>query len=286
MVTTPALRMAPAAWSTLVAELDRVAPAEGLAVPLVALRFRDPGHNPCQAVHLADLAEVAVAAVVLVPPDRQVNRRLGVHVLARTDDVVDAEVQRLLVLHPRLRTCAYLHSHPFAVGRTWPSGGTGDVQGHMVPLLRRNRETGLHASFSLIACRLDRGGWRLQGFALDDRERVVDLGDVVVGDVAWALDPRLTSRPGVRGVLRRWRRGLHRGGHGTRVDRLFDGWLRLVVDADRDPATVVLLPPGFPGQEAQCFRVTGSPAVTQAIRQAPERVVQEMSVAGSQGEAP
>ena len=47
----------------------------------------------------------------------------------------------------------------------------------MLPLLSRNREAGLAASFSLIACRaLGGDGWALHCFALDEWGDIVDLG--------------------------------------------------------------------------------------------------------------
>ena len=249
-------------WQRLVAELDRVAPAEGIAVPLVALTMRDPGRNPCAMIALDDIARVTVAELLLVPDSQQVNGAVRVSVLPQTDRIVNAQVERLLRRFPRLRACAYLHSHPFAIGTTRPSHGLHcDYEGHMLPLWRDNRRAGLDTSFSFIACRGPLGaGWRLCCFALDPGGAIVDLGWArVVADVdagqPGPLQHAVEEREPLRQVLRGYRRELRRRGFFCSSEELFDGWQRTVVHIDRRWTAVILLPIEFPQQVPRFFLV-------------------------------
>ncbi len=249
-------------WRQVCAELDRVRPAEGLAVPLVALAPRLPDFNPCSLLELEDLGEILIAAAVLVPEDRQVNQAARVSVLPDTNRRVNRRVEKLVARFPRLRSCAYLHSHPFARGGTWPSRGPGcDYDGHMLPLLERNREAGLNTSFSFIACRADdERSWCLQAFALDRCRQIVDLGFVRPVDergptVRAALARGLTARHLPRVMLRHWRRELDLRRVRYQVDELFDGWTRTIVHASESTAVVVLLPLDFPERPPGFFRV-------------------------------
>ena len=130
----------------------------------------------------------------------------------------------------------------------------------MVPLLERNLDAGLATSFSFIACRtLDDTGWALQAFALDEHARVVDLGFAEIvpdthPDAAGAAMPHLSRRPAAR-LIRGWLRRLRRSHVSYRVDELFDGWLRIIVDATAaDRASLVaLVPISFPREGAQLF---------------------------------
>jgi len=249
-------------WQRLVAELDRVAPAEGIAVPLLALTMRDPSRNPCATIGLADLARVTIGELVLVPDSQQINGAVRVSVLPRTDHLVNCQVARLLEQYPRLRACAYLHSHPFAIGSTQPSRGLRcDYEGHMLPLWHDNRAAGLDTSFSFIACRGPLGwGWRLCCFALDPSGAIVDLGwarvktDVDVGQPG-PLQHAVEQREPLRQVLRGYRRELRRRGFFCSSEELFDGWQRTVVPIDAATALVILLPIDFPEQPPRFFRV-------------------------------
>jgi len=177
-LTVPSVLIGASVWHRVEAELDRVYPCEGIAVPLLALSPRNPFASPCRTLTLPEIREVIIAESVLVPANRQVNMRARVSVQRFTDGLVNEEVLALIRRHPRLRACGYLHSHPFARGWTQPSHGlTCDYEGHMLPLLTRNRECSLDTSFSFIACRLARGeGWTLLGFALDGDGAIVELG--------------------------------------------------------------------------------------------------------------
>src|SRR5688572_30731976 len=114
--------VAQACWETIVRELDRVAPREGVLLPLVAIEHRA---EPCAPIELRDIAAVVLAQVRCVPPELQHNAMAHVAALPRTDAWADEVVLPLVRRHPRLRAAAYLHSHPFATEHTWPS--TGDV---------------------------------------------------------------------------------------------------------------------------------------------------------------
>lgn len=248
-------------WQRLVAELDRVAPAEGIAVPLAALTMRDPGRNPCAMIALDDIARLTIAQLLLVPDGQQINSAVRVSVLPHTDRIINPQVERLLQRFPRLRACAYLHSHPFAIGSTQPSRGLRcDYQGHMLPLWHDNRQAGLDTSFSFIACRGPLGGWRLCCFALDPRGAVVDLGQArVVADVTAGqpgpLQHAVEEREPLRQVLRGFRRELRRRGFYCSSEELFDGWQRTVVHIDRRWSAVILLPIEFPQQAPRFFLV-------------------------------
>jgi len=256
----PRVKIGESCWARAQRELDRVYPCEGIGLPLVALVPTRPARNPCAAMGLDDLAELVISRIVLVPGERQVNLPARVGVTPLTDPLVNAAVGAELRRFPRLRACAYLHSHPFARGRTLPSRGPGcDVEGHMLPLLARNRDCGLHASFSFIACREAGGrGWRLQAFALDGQARLVDLGfaapvpDAALGPLM--LGP-LSRRPPHTHLLRRFRRELRRRGYRSRTDDLFDGWRRTIVRVNPDLQLVILLPLDFPHGTARCFVV-------------------------------
>jgi hypothetical protein len=258
----PRLLIGATCWRRICAELDRVLPCEGLAIPLVALNPAETRANPCTMIELDQLREVIIARAVLVPDRLQLNGWARVSVLPRTDGVVNREVEAEIRRHPSLRACGYLHSHPFARGRTWPSGGpAGDITGHIRPLLEHNRCAGLDTSFSFIACREEAGpGWRLQGFALDRHDRIVDLGFARVLEersplLARALQPALKTRSPFRYLLRRWRRELGRRRLHPRQDELFGGWLRFIVRVEPDLELVILLPNSYPEQPAQYYTV-------------------------------
>jgi len=227
----PAVWIEGSCWDTVVAELDRVAPDEGVLLPLVGLR-RPPGSHPCNTIDLEELLSITIADVVRIPAHLQRNSSVLVSLLPGTDAWLDGELAARVAGRPALRSAAYLHSHPFAVERTWPSAG--DIQGHMVPLLRRNREAALNSSFSFIACRSRTRGWRLQCFALDGAGRVVDLGfaEPIAADhgaVMRALAPSLRRRPD-GAALKKMRQVLKRCGYRATLDELFDGWMRLRVN--------------------------------------------------------
>jgi hypothetical protein len=128
----------------------------------------------------------------------------------------------------------------------------------MIPLLERNRDAGLAASFSFIACRTSADdGWELHAFALDERARILELGLArripdFHPDAIAALVPPLTRRP-VHRLVRGWLNRLRRAGIHFRLDDLFDGWLRIILDASKRTSLVVLLPICFPRQPAQLF---------------------------------
>ena len=228
-------------WRTIVDELDRVAPAEAVLLPLVALEHAMP---PCAPIELVDIATLVLADVRVVPPHLQDNGGAHVTALSSCDAWADDIVLPLVRRHPRLRAAAYLHSHPFATEHTWPSGT--DVTGHMIPLLHRMIDTGLHASFSLIACRSYGGGWRLACFAIDRRECVIELGHAtVIPDDAAPIQRARCDRT-QRWLVRRWKRQLARRGFAVRSDELFDGWLRILVRLDTRRTLVALFPVDFP----------------------------------------
>jgi hypothetical protein len=271
MSASPSLSVAASTWARLCAELDRVYPREGLALPLAGLVPRRADHNPCARLRLEEIAEIVLAECVLVPPALQWNcqARVGVHPSA--DEAVNRELAALLARHPQLWPCGYLHSHPFARGGTLPSRGAGgDVEGHMLPLLARNRELGLEASFSFIACRsLADRGWELHGFALVDEGGAPALAALgaasVVEDrapsVARLLRPGLGARVPERILLRRYRRALRRAGLRSRCDELLGGWLRVVVALAAGARAAFLVPPDFPRALPRCYVVDASGAV-------------------------
>lgn len=261
----PTVEIAQSCLAAVEEELSRVAPREGLAVPLLWLERRDPSPPPTSTLRLADIARVVIADVLRVPPERQLNSGFRVGVLAQTDALLAEAVRARVRRHPRLRACAYLHSHPFARGGTWPSRGPGcDYEGHMLPLLERGLQAGLATCFSVIASRSpvdDR--WLLQTFALDERGRIEDLGFAAPvpdshPDVRRALLPALSRRRPFR-LVRAWRSALRRAGVPHRVDELFDGWLRVIAGGER--SLVALVPPVFPAEPARLFawdRASGS----------------------------
>jgi len=240
----PRVLVARSCWQVITGELDRVAPREGVLLPLVALDRRAPGADPCAPLGLGDLARVVLAEVRCLPPHLQHNDLARVAALPCADAWADDVVLPLVRRHPRLRAAAYLHSHPFAVERTWPSGG--DLEGHMLPMLARNAEAGLDASFSFIACGAAGGGWRLPCFALEPGGRVVALGAAeVVDDGCDAIRRARTPRaPGH--LVRRWKQQLRRRGLALRADELFDGWSRVRVRLGAHRVLVALFPVDFP----------------------------------------
>lgn len=278
----PRLQIGASCWAAVRRELDRVLPHEGLVVPLLAAQRRRPLTDPCGPISLADLRRLVIARAVRIPAELQVNTFARVSVLPSTDALINQEVAAIIDRHPALRPCAYLHSHPFARGWTRPSRGLrGDVEGHMLPLLARNQQSGLNAAFSFIACgdglkfssnsrkastslEVSSGGWLLQGFALvgttSGGHQLVDLGLVepVPDDCAAmrrALLPPLARRTPWRFLLRRWRRELRRQGLRIRSDELFGGWQRVAVPLDQRRDAVVLLPIDFPRDRARIFVV-------------------------------
>lgn len=254
------IKISASCWSRVAAELDRTYPLEGVLLPLVGLVPWRRDFNPCATMELEDIRSIVMARVVLVPGDLQVNQYARVGVRSHTDRVVNREVERLTREFPRLRACAYLHSHPFAHRSTWPSSGCrGDYEGHMLPLLRRNRDAALNTCFSFIACG-EETDWRLQGFALDRNEQVVDLGFAAAvpdedPDLRHALHPSQIRRSPLRQVMRQWRRELKRARLPCHSDELFDGWQRFVIEAGPGLAAVILLPLDFPDHPPRCHVV-------------------------------
>lgn len=242
----PRLSVSARCWTDITRELERVAPAEAVLVPVVQVVRRD---DPWRTAGLHDVVEVRLVEVVRVAPDKQRNGSAYVSVVAGTDPDVDRAVLRLTRRMPALRTAAYLHSHPFSRGRTFASGT--DHRGHMIPLLARNEAAGLGASFSFIACRDGTGrGWRLQCFALDRAAplEVVDAGFCTVeADDSSAM--RGARLPGVlqreRAALRAWRTALRRRGWRVCFRQLLDGWVRARVDVDTHRTVAVFFPHEF-----------------------------------------
>lgn len=242
------------AWDEMCSELDRVAPDEGILLPLVALQ--SGSEPPSRERGVAAIDTLIVPRMLRVPAALQRNSSVHVSVLPRTDEKMEREVARLVSAHPRLRVAAYLHSHPFAQGHTRPS--SGDYTGHMLPLRDQNAACGLRTSFSLIACRGSHGGWELPCFALDDAGQIVDLGFAeVVADahplINWALAPPLDPR--ARAMLRRFSRRVRRRGQQVRSAQLFDGYRRYVVREGSTLKEVIFVPCDFPRSVAQRFVV-------------------------------
>jgi len=248
MRRAPRVLVPAACWAQIERELSRVAPREGFAAPLVALRPRSATRLPGLSLRLRDLDEIVIGAVVCVPAHLQRNERVRVSALAFADDAIRPELAALAARHPRLRSCAFLHSHPFAHGSTSPS--YEDLTGHLRPLLERNRGAGLAASLSFIACRSGREpeGWALQAFALDEDGRQRDLGfaQVIADDSAparWAL-AGAWEESSAQKVATRWMDAAT--SLAPRLDELFDGWLRIRVDASPRASLLVLVPREFP----------------------------------------
>ena len=238
--------VAQSCWTAITFELERVAPKEGVLLPFVAIEHRAA---PCAPIGLADIVSLAIADVRAVPPDLQHNTLLRVIALPRSDAWADEIVLPLVRRYPRLRTAAYLHSHPFAFGHTSPSGG--DIDGHMIPLLERNATGGLDASFSFIAY----GRWQLRCFAMNARRRIVDLGDAQLVDDA---DPIITHARAPRAPrfwLKRWKHNLRARGLHAKLDELFDGWTRARIELDAHRVLVVLFPLAFPSEPPRYFVV-------------------------------
>ncbi len=236
--------VARSAWDTITAELDRVAPREGVLLPLVALE-RLGGDAPCAPMRLADIETVVLAEAIRVPAHLQANSLAHVSALRGADALVDAQVRALVRRSPRLRTAAFLHSHPFAARSTWPSHG--DITGHLEPQLAHNQTCGLEASFSFIAC----GRWHLPCFAMDAHRRVIPLGDAeVVPDTDPHVVRARASRPR-RFWLRDWLAQWIDRGFTPRVDELFDGWLRARIELAARRVLVVLFPLAFPALPAR-----------------------------------
>ncbi len=246
----PRVRVTASAYAQIARELWRVYPREGFVVPLLALRPRKPA-LPGPALQLEDLEEVVLAEVVCVPAHLQRNESLRVHALSFADAAIAPEIDARLARHPLLRACGFLHSHPFARGSTAPSHT--DRVGHLRPQLAQNREAGLAASFSIIACL---GGaeaqplWKLQCFALDGDGAQHDLGFAEVvpdgsREASWALQGDWESSTAGR-VASRWLAKARAQGLEPRRDELFDGWLRLKLPASERATLLALVRREFP----------------------------------------
>src|SRR5262245_28678363 len=103
-------------WQTIVGELDRVTPREGVLLPLVALETRSA--NPCATIELSAITTLVLAEARCLPPHLQSQSAVHVEALPRSDAWADAMVESLVHRSPRLRAAAYLHSHPFAYEHT------------------------------------------------------------------------------------------------------------------------------------------------------------------------
>lgn len=228
--------VAESAWRSICAELDRVAPAEAVLVPLCAVEYLSS--EPWRTRTLADVRRVVITHALTLPAALQRNQRFCVAALPDADDALNALSAPLLRLHPRLRACAFLHSHPFAHGATWPSAT--DLVGHMIPLNDKNRAAALDTSFSFIAC-VAAAGWRLQAFALSAAGQPVELGAVeVVADASPFVRKALSKRAS-GAVLRNWRRRARGLGYRVASRSLFDGWTRVVArPTDRAAPSLVL----------------------------------------------
>jgi hypothetical protein len=238
--------VAQSSWNAIELELDRVAPREGVLLPFVAIEHRC---EPCAPIRLADITTLAIADVRALPPALQENSPVHVAALAHADAWADATVLPLVRRYPRLRAAAYLHSHPFAYRTTSPS--SSDIHGHMIPLLAKNSECGLFASFSFIAC--DR--WKLPCFAMDASRRVVALGDTEIVDDAEPIITRARAQRPPRFWLKRWKQRLRARGLAPQLDELFDGWTRARITLDATRVLVVLFPLEFPAMPPRYFVV-------------------------------
>jgi len=268
----PVVLVSRSCWTTVREELWRVCPREALMVPLLALRERAPNRVPGSTLGLSDLESLVLATVVTLPPELQRNSGARVEALPGAEEWVNDRLSAFLGRHPRLRACAYLHSHPFAIGATSPSHGPDcDDEGHMRPLLVRNREAGLDASFSFIACREPREGWRLCCFALDEQASLIDLGSAVVVEdehpgVRFALHPR---EPENRQATRTWTEALVAAGLSPAQDELFDGWTRLGAELAGDHRLGVMRPRGHPAEPPCLFMWNRPSRQLQALSNVP-----------------
>jgi hypothetical protein len=247
------LVVAQSSWNAIELELDRVAPREGVLLPFVAIEHRC---EPCAPIRLTDITTLAIADVRALPPGLQESSLAHVAALPRADEWADATVLPLVRRYPRLRAAAYLHSHPFAYGTTSPS--SSDITGHMIPLLAKNSECGLFASFSYIAASAATGSrdrWKLPCFAMDASRRVVALGDTEIVDDADPIITRARAQRPPRFWLKRWKQRLRARGLAPQLDELFDGWTRARITLDATRVLVVLFPLEFPAVAPRYFVV-------------------------------
>ena len=251
----PRFLMGMRAWRELSAELERVAPAEGLAIPLMALELRHGLAHPAQTLHLEHIKRVLIPRLFFLPARLQANHAARVQALAGSDAHLQTRIDHCLDLYPRLRPAGFIHSNPFASLHTWPSSGArGDIEGHLLPLRARNLEAGLATSFSLIACRKGKGsGWRLQAFALDRHKRVRDCGLVRPAPdshpaLRRALRGNALQRQAGRDRLGPWLADMEHAGFLIEMRTLFDGWLRCDLNRGSLRCRSILLPPDFPRQ--------------------------------------
>ena len=92
--------VAQSCWNAIAFELSRVAPREGVVLPLVAIEHRAA---PCAPIALADITSLAIAEVRCVPAELQHNTLMRVSALPRSDAWADAVVLPLVRRSPRLR---------------------------------------------------------------------------------------------------------------------------------------------------------------------------------------
>ncbi len=282
--TTPRFLMGMRAWQELCGELDRVAPDEGLAVPLMSIELRRGLAHPVQTMYLDQIKHVIIPRLFLLPGHLQDNRWARVQALAGSDDALQSRIDRCLDLYPRLRPAGFIHSHPFAKARTWPSSGPrGDIEGHLKPLMQRNGQSGLATGFSLIACRNRSGrGWKLQAFALDRQGQVSDCGMVQPAPeghpaLRRALRGHAMQQQAGRKIILPWLQHMKSSGLQVQTQSLFDGWLRCDLSRNEERLISVLLPADFPRHSPRVYLRKGNRWETSRSRLPETQFIKEVA---------
>jgi hypothetical protein len=213
--------------------------------------------TPFDDVQLNNIKQFTVGAVY-IPPEEYANySSYSASFLAPTGqeeemkEVFNRAIKEELKSKPQFYFLGPGHSHPFSIGSTSPS--STDINHHMIPYKLKNQELlGFKFSLALIVVQNEKvsprennsfSNWKACAFALDENNKVQNLGIAEIGSSIDTLQPFYYSRDGET-----WE-ALQKAFLGNKLiehERWPGGWTSFLIRQTEEKATLVMLPPRFP----------------------------------------
>lgn len=270
----PKVIIEPTVWKNITAEVAKWAirgknlgasPLECVFYPLTAISLRkERPLTPFDTINLIDVEQFSVGSV-FIPPEKYANYTsysASFSCQNETEntmqEVFTKAIEQEIKLQPQLYFLCPGHSHPFAIGTTSPS--STDIEHHMRPYKRKNEELlGFRFSLALIIVQepsqkdivlqsiYNQYAWRACCFALDENEKVQNLGFAEIANNNQYFTPFYQSRQG-----NTWE-SLQKAFLADRLiehERWPGGWTSFLIKDNPENATLVMLPPKFPSQQA------------------------------------
>lgn len=239
------------AWKKICQETDFWANRSDTALestfyPMVALQPKI-GRTLCDSCRLEDLSQIVICEVFL--PPRQFASYSQYSASFRHDASINSifheGVSKINKRYPQLLFLGPGHSHPFAIGYTYPS--STDLRCHILPYLNKNSALlDIHLSLAIILARNDEG-WNPCCFAADENQ-VWDLGKAEISDSHKCHYLKQPYYKTVRG--QDWEQSLRSelGDRLIELERWPGAWTSLAFYSKTCDAILLLLPPSFPIQ--------------------------------------